>query len=72
MRPLQFGSTITVRLPDDVRELVEAAAEREDADLSSWVRRALAHVATSAVSGGSSLPSPFPAGAAFQAEGRAA
>ena len=70
MRPLQFGSTITVRLPDDVRELVEAAAERESADLSSWVRRALASVATSSVPGSSPLSS-LSAGAAFQAEGRA-
>lgn len=47
MRPLNYGSSLTVRTPVDLRAAIEAAAERENASASEWVRKALATVASS-------------------------
>ncbi|MDP4026802.1 ribbon-helix-helix protein, CopG family [Methylobacterium sp. NEAU 140] len=42
MRPLNYGSTITIRTDADLRRAIDAAARREGASASDWVRRALA------------------------------
>ena len=45
MRPLQYDSTFTARANSDLRAAIAAAAEREGASTSDWVRRSLASVA---------------------------
>ena len=54
MRPLVFESSLTVRTDANLRAAIEAAAAREGASTSEWVRRALASIAP---------PPPRPAGA---------
>jgi predicted HicB family RNase H-like nuclease len=34
----QRGRSLTIRIPDDLRERAQAAAEAEGVDLSEWVR----------------------------------
>ena len=41
MRPLVYSDTITVRTDADLRRAIDAAAQREGASASEWVRRAL-------------------------------
>jgi negative regulator of replication initiation len=41
MRPLVYSDTITVRTDADLRRAIDAAAQREGASASDWVRRAL-------------------------------
>ena len=44
MRPLVYSDTITIRTDADLRRAIDAAAERDGASASEWVRRALASV----------------------------
>jgi len=44
MRPLVYSDTITIRTDADLRRAIDAAAEREGASASEWVRRALASI----------------------------
>lgn len=44
MRPLNFDTTITIRTDADLRRAIDAAAEREGASASEWVRRALGSI----------------------------
>lgn len=41
MRPLVYSDTITIRTDADLRRAIDAAAERDGASASEWVRRAL-------------------------------
>lgn len=41
MRPLVYSDTITVRTDADLRRSIDAAAQREGASASEWVRQAL-------------------------------
>jgi hypothetical protein len=41
MRPLVYSDTITIRMDADLRRAIDAAAQREGASASEWVRRAL-------------------------------
>ncbi|TXN76067.1 ribbon-helix-helix protein, CopG family [Methylobacterium sp. WL18] len=41
MRPLNFDATITIRTDADLRRAIDAAARREGASASEWVRQAL-------------------------------
>jgi hypothetical protein len=41
MRPLIYSDTITIRTDADLRRAIGAAAERDGASASEWVRRAL-------------------------------
>ena len=41
MRPLVYSDTITIRTDADLRRAIDAAAMREGASASEWVRRAL-------------------------------
>lgn len=41
MRQLIYSDTITVRTDADLRRAIDAAAERDGASASEWVRRAL-------------------------------
>jgi hypothetical protein len=47
MRPLVYSDTITVRTDADLRRAIDAAAEREGASASEWVRRALGSIVRS-------------------------
>jgi hypothetical protein len=47
MRLLNYDSTITVRTDADLRRAIDAAAEREGASASEWVRRALGSIVRS-------------------------
>ncbi|MGT2488628.1 hypothetical protein ACU4GA_27305 [Methylobacterium oryzae CBMB20] len=66
MRPLVYSDTITVRTDADLRRAIDAAAEREGASASEWVRRALGSIVQT---DSPSSPSPRPSGpsAALQA-----
>lgn len=44
MRPLVYSDTITIRTNAELRRAIDAAAQREGASASEWVRRALGAV----------------------------
>lgn len=44
MRPLVYSDTITVRTDAELRRAIDAAAQREGASASEWVRRALGSI----------------------------
>ena len=50
MRPLVYSDTITVRTDAGLRAAINAAAEREGATASDWVRKSLAAIVPSAAS----------------------
>ncbi|WP_409565150.1 toxin-antitoxin system HicB family antitoxin [Methylobacterium sp. J-078] len=54
MRPLVYSDTITIRTDADLRAAIAAAAEREGASASDWVRRALASVTSGSMPSASS------------------
>nr|WP_042672311.1 hypothetical protein [Methylobacterium sp. B34] len=66
MRPLVYSDTITVRTNADLRRAIDAAAEREGASASEWVRRALGSIVRIDTPRSPSPPST-PAGAPLQA-----
>lgn len=44
MRRLVYSDTITIRTDADLRRAIDAAAQREGASASEWVRRALGSI----------------------------
>ncbi|MCJ2061895.1 toxin-antitoxin system HicB family antitoxin [Methylobacterium sp. J-088] len=55
MRPLVYSDTITIRTDADLRRAIAAAAQREGASASEWVRRALGTIV-----GSNDTHPPFP------------